>query len=118
MDIKNFKTGQTAYSVYFKSGKYIIKKEIVCKSGRKYVYTENEYNKYELFYGDEDYLIESEYSGYKKMLFLTEQDAKDYIEKQDLITWIKHIDVRTGYSLKQLRAVKRILEDKNYGTDR
>ena len=61
---------------------------------------------------DSEYLLEKVDSGEAMLLFNSEKDAKDYIEKCDLALWIACMSKRDAekYSLEQLRKVKEILE--------
>ena len=123
MIIKDFKPGNTAYSLirgnYNTNTKYHIDEYVVVSIGRKYVKAApNEAIGYpkEFYLNNitDEYLYENKDWGYREMLFLTKEAAEGYIEKEALLFWLRnltHYLKDDTYSLKQLREVKKILEE-------
>ena len=121
MTIKDFKQGNTAYSLresYNAGAKYRIDEYVVISVGRKYVKASPKgiLNYPREFYLDniaDEYLYENKDWGYREMLFLTKEAAEGYIEKEALLLWFRnttYILRDDKYSLEQLREVKKILE--------
>ena len=111
--IKDFTKGNTAYIVtrnYGRSTISIITETTVKSVGRKYVTVSTWDRKFKN--SNSEYLCEVVTYGESDLLFKTEQEAKDYIEKEDLALWLGCLTTfRTEkYSLEQLRKVKEILE--------
>lgn len=123
MIIKDFKPGNTAYSLirgnYNTDTKYRIDEYVVISIGRKYVKAapKNSQNYPKEFYLNnitDEYLYENRDWGYREMLFLTKEAAEGYIEKEALLFWLRNLThyLRDDkYSLEQLREVKKILEE-------
>lgn len=112
--VKNFKPGKTVALLYLHQGtnkKPEIHERIVEKVGRKYV-TDNRGTRYCQGPYLEEGLVESSDFGERGYLFLTKEEAKDYIEKHNLAIWISNISFREArqYSLYQLRNVLEILK--------
>ena len=121
MTIKDFKPDQIVYVLKTITGKtteHFIRIYKVVSVGRKYVRAtpvENSIYTTEFYLADKDneYLTESIDWGNRELLFLTENDVNDYIEKTMLRGWLRsEISERKirALSLGQLRAIKKILE--------
>ena len=121
MTIKDFKPDQIVYVLKTITGKtteHFIWRYKVVSAGRKYVraapYGSDIYPT-EFYIADKDneYLTENKDWGNRELLFLTENDANDYIEKIMLRGWLRketsEYKIRT-YTVEQLRAIKKILE--------
>ena len=122
MTLKDFKQGQTAYSLIREINiaiKYRIEECVVISVGRKYVKASSKealgYPR-EFYLDDitDEYLHENKDWGCNYMLFLTKEALDNYIEKENLREWLNNAMSRSkvlSYSLDQLRAIKAILED-------
>ena len=120
VEINDFKPGQTAFVVTQKAGRVHlsdIKKFTVLSVGRKYVKASLEGLEHPIeFYATEQYpdcLIENNSWGDRRRLYLTEIAASEAIEADYLRIWLmKAVDFSKlkGYSPRQLRAAKAILE--------
>lgn len=122
MTIKDFKQGQAVYSLeknYNTKSKYRIDEYVVISVGRKYVKAVPKEavgypREFYLNNITDEYLYENRDWGYREMLFLTKEAAEGYIEKEALLFWLRnltHYLKDDTYSLKQLREVKKILEE-------
>lgn len=115
MHVKNFNTGQRAYILNMYEGRGREPEVVpttVDKVGRKYVTTVNGH-RYEVQEYFEFGLVEAVNYGDRTFLCPSETDAKMYIEKCNLVTWIKKLNIYTrhsDYTLEQLRKVKDILD--------
>lgn len=114
LTVKDFEKGQKAYIVTddHGTGENKIFEATVKTVGRKYVTLDNFWgSKYQTCANN--YLTEVVNCGWARMLFATEQAAKDYIEVKNLVLSI-NIKVRhsldSRYSLDQLRQINEILE--------
>lgn len=120
--IKDFKPREHACGVWQYTGRdrnttYIITDYTIQSVGRKYVkavqYGHTVPDEFGLDYYEDEFLTER-FEGKRTMrLFLNHSAALDYIEKQKLVTWfarLRHNIPRLEYTLKQLKAVKNILE--------
>ena len=123
MTLKDFKSGQTVYNLRIITGKsteYSVTRYKVVSIGRKYVRATPDGSDIcptEFYLEDEDneYLTENRDWGNRTLLFFTESNINDYIEKIELRKWfrneISEHKLRT-YTLNQLRAIKAILGGK------
>lgn len=114
LTVKDFEKGQKAYIVTddHGTGENKIFEATVKTVGRKYVTLDDSWgSKYQTCANN--YLTEVVNCGWARMLFATEQAAKDYIEVKNLVLSI-NIKVRhsldSRYSLDQLRQINEILE--------
>lgn len=114
LTVKDFKKGQKAYIVADDYGtrENKIFEATVKTVGRKYVTLDDSWgSRYQTCANN--YLTEVVNCGWARMLFATEQAAKDYIELKNLVLSI-NIKVRhsldSRYSLDQLRQIIEILE--------
>lgn len=121
MTLKDFTPGQTVYVLKIIAGRtteYSVKRYKVFSVGRKYVRATTDVGGIyptEFFIAnvDNEYLTENKDWGDRELLFLTEGDVNDYIEKIELQKWFRNeISERKlcTYTLNQLRAIKAILE--------
>ena len=121
MTINDFKPGQVVFVIGEKrrngSSEYETRKRVVKTVGRKYIRVSPEGGGYteEYFQVDEEdnYLTEKEKWNNHKLLFTTEEEITDYLEKEMQKIWInEHVDryKLDKYSLDQLREIRRILE--------
>lgn len=114
LTVNDFEKGQKAYIVTddHGTGENKIFEATVKTVGRKYVTLDDSWgSKYQTCANN--YLTEVVNCGWARMLFATEQAAKDYIEVKNLVLSI-NIKVRhsldSRYSLDQLRQINEILE--------
>lgn len=118
MTVKDFIAGQTVYivedGIRSRNGLYAAKAE-VAKVGRKYVTIRGRLGeKFKETYESRPYLIEQVEYGSPRLLFPSEDAVYEYREREELKEWVRtaadwnRID---RYSLEQLRAVKKILEE-------
>lgn len=114
LTVKDFEKGQKAYIVTDDYGtrENKIFEATVKTVGRKYVTLDDSWgSRYQTCANN--YLTEVVNCGWVRMLFATEQAAKDYIELKNLVLSI-NIKVRhsldSRYSLDQLRQINEILE--------
>lgn len=121
MTIKDFKPGETAYSqirVRGKQTEHFLKRYTVVSVGRKYVKATPEGGRFpiEFFKREEsdEFLVENKDWGDYEKLFLSEEAVNNDIERDMLRSWfLKAVSSYNidNYSLEQLRAVKKILEE-------
>ena len=118
MDLKNFAAGQTAFFVGDGSyGTHRTHKQpiTILHVGRKYV-TVKFGAREARFYSEDprnEYLSEKVSFGWPRYLFPTDQLASDWMERENLIVWLKSTadnPPEGGYSLDQLRLVRKILD--------
>ena len=117
VDIKAFEQGQTVYIVGTdrqRRGERAVREAEVAKVGRKYVTISGRWGeRFRKTLGDAPYLIEATEYGSPRILFPSEDAAREYREREELEEWVrlaadwKKIDC---YTTEQLRAVKKILE--------
>ena len=118
MTIKDFTVGQTAYAMGDGYGimrdKYSVSEVRVEKVGRKYVTIAGTWGEpFEETSASRPYLIERMDCGTPRLLFQSRKAVDDYIEREELKTWVRTAagwDKIDRYTLSQLRAVKKILE--------
>lgn len=119
MTIKDFKVGQIAYMLGERRGNSagLATAAEVVKVGRKYVTVKVEGRQEIRFFEphtETDYLYEDKDYGVKRLLFSTTGAVDEYNELNDLRDWVQEatnwMKVK-GYTLAQLRAVKKILEE-------
>lgn len=112
--IKDFKVGQKIAVLRIhciRSRESELYERTVDKVGWKYV-IDNKGIKY----CKEDYLaeglVESSEYGERAYIFPTKEEAEKYIEKNNLLEWMRSLNFVSGreYTLEQLRKVKKILE--------
>ncbi|MDE7245539.1 MAG: hypothetical protein K2O18_16420 [Oscillospiraceae bacterium] len=125
MTIKDFKVGQTAYIVgdwrRRDDGKATAAE--VVKVGRRYVTVKEAGRQETRFYeavGFNDCLAEDREYGAKRLLFPTAEAVDEYNELNDLRSWMQEATnwmKVNNYTIAQLRAVKNILEDNDYGKE-
>lgn len=115
--IKDFNAGDKVYTLELHTGQCLegkpippdIQKVEVVSVGKKYLQTSRE--KYQN--DDREYLKEVVTYGRAKMLFGTEKEVKNYLEKMELAKWLGTMSTTDveAYSLEQLRKVKEILDE-------
>ena len=121
MTIKDFKVGQTAYmlSEGQRKGDGKVEAVEVVKVGRKYVTVAvngNWWQEIRFFepHVETFFLYEDKDYGVKHLLFQTAKDVDEYYELNDLRRWVQDatnwMKVK-DYTIAQLRAVKKILEE-------
>lgn len=121
MKIKDFKPGQEVFVLTREKGRqteHFVKKYTVTSVGRKYVKATPQGTNWPVeFYkrhDEENFLVENKDWGNPAMLFATEEALNDDIEKDMLQTWLRKATEYSkveSYTLEQLRAVRRILEE-------
>lgn len=112
--VKHFVNGQKVYVLYMYQGRNHepeIFERTVEKVGRKYV-TDNKGVRYGENSHFKSFLMEEAYVGEKGFLFCTEQEAKEYIEKSELMRWISTFSFAPvdDYTVEELRKVREILD--------
>lgn len=112
--LEKFKNHKTAYllkmDAYMPEYKDISEVDIV-SIGRKYVTIANDV-KFAESERERDYLVEQVNCGWSSYLFATKQDALDYVEKRQLVTWFaKFTRHFNDVSLDGLRRIKSIIEN-------
>ena len=113
--ISDFTKGQEAF-ILNEDGRYrmdhatAIRPTAVTVVGRKYVTVETG-ARFEEWRGD--CLLEKNTVGWRRLLFLTEEDALDYLKREDLRTWIRQNASRAveGLGTEQLEKIKEIMEE-------
>lgn len=115
VSIKDFHVGKPAWSIERKGNTEEIVEQSVINVGRKYVTVLRMERKYSELPGGGAYLTDRASFGYDSWLFPTEQSAKEFIQKKDLILKIrKKIDHISSfgeeYTLADLKKVYEILE--------
>ncbi len=111
--IKDFKVGQKIAVLILHHGRNKepeLYERTVSRIGRKYVVDDRDVKYCQESYMEEG-LVESCECGERAYIFPKMEEAKDYIEKYELMIWFLRIsstDTRK-YSLQQLRKVKEIL---------
>lgn len=125
MKIKDFTPGQTVYAVGQKRGgttEHFIERRTVVSVGRRYVRAAPEGSRltddFYLHNEADDFLTERYAFGERKKLFPTLEAANDGIERYMLRLWLRGAadwNKLDGYTLGQLREVKRILEGQEDG---
>lgn len=122
MTIKDFSVGQTAYVLSERkiNGKNLVVLAEVIKVGRKYVTVKAEgWEQIRFFESlvEADCLYEDKDYGVKRLLFPTTEAVDEHNELIDLRNWVQQatdwMKVKC-YTLAQLRAVKKILEDESF----
>lgn len=111
--IKDFKVGQKIAVLVLHHGTNKEKElyeRTVSRIGRKYVVDDRDVKYCQNSYLKEG-LVESCECGERAYIFPKMEDAKDYIEKHELMIWFSRISSKDTrkYSLQQLRKVKEIL---------
>lgn len=117
MTIKDFKVGQIAYILEDgHQGAFGTATEIeVTKVGRRYVTVRDTGRETRFFepVNSTTYLVEDKDYGAKRLLFLTAEAVAEHKELIDLQGWVQEatswLKIK-GYTLAQLREVKKILE--------
>lgn len=113
MNIKEFKKSQSAYMLTKNRGynrQPEVKEVTVLSVGRKFV-TVNGDIRFEDFLADDNFLTEHlDYD--RRLLFKDEKAVADHLEKMELDIWLyKNKSKMHRLSLRQLRAIKKIVED-------
>lgn len=117
MKLTDFKVGKEVYVFdafeYRNNSGNAVHKEIITKVGKRYVYTSfidgGPETKYELTKNLEDGLAEVTPYNATKFLFFSKEGLDNYLEKMQLERWLWGVP-KKKYTLKQLRAIKKILE--------
>lgn len=112
--LDKFKNQKTAYllkiTAYMPEYENISEVDIV-SVGRKYVTIANDV-KFAESERERDYLVEQVNCGWSSYLFTTKQDALNYVEKRQLVTWLaKFTRHFNDVSLDGLRRIKSIIEN-------
>lgn len=113
ISIKDFKAGDIViiYNTYYKS----TQRATVEKVGVRYVTVSGCWSRqfYKPDYGcDLNYLVEKSRTTAEELLFKSEKDLQEYLERIDLIKWIRFELKYHTLSLEQLRRIKEISEEK------
>lgn len=113
ISIKDFKAGDIViiYNTYYKS----TQPATVEKVGVKYVTTTGgwprQFSKPD-YICNANYLVEKSKTTAEELLFKSEEDLQDYLERIELIHWIRFDLKYHTLSLNQLREIKEISERK------
>lgn len=112
--LNKFKNKKTAYLLkiigYVPEYKDISEVDVV-SVGRKYVTIANDV-KFVETERKENYLKERVNCGWSRYLFVTKQDALDYVEKRQIVAWLaKSKNLFGDMSIESLRRVKSIIEN-------
>lgn len=117
MTIKDFKVGQTVFIMgdgRTQRDKFSTTTAEVVKIGRKYVTISGNWaTQFKETHESRPYLIEHMEYGAPRLLFPSREAVDDYIEREELKTWVRTAagwEKIDRYTLAQLRAVKKILE--------
>lgn len=119
MRIKDFSPEEIVYVVRKQENHptpvYTIEQYRVVSVGRKYVNAASSQiqTRYYLAKDEDNYLTEQKDWGYPRLLFAKEEHAKEYVEREMLIRWVKiatSYQRLNTYTLHQLRAVKVALD--------
>ena len=123
MTIKDFKVGQTVFVMgdgSVQRDRFRTAAAEVVKIGRKYVTISGNWAmQFKETHESNPYLVEHTEYGAPRLLFPSHEAVDDYIEREELKTWVwtaagwEKID---RYTLAQLRAVKKILEEADHGS--
>lgn len=120
ISIKDFHVGKPAWSIEHKGNTEEIIEQSVINVGRKYVTVSRMgmERKYSELSGGRTYITD----GYNSRLFPTEQSAKEFIQKKDLVLRLKEKTDRISsfgeeYTLDELQKVYEILDGKNLKAD-
>ena len=118
VSIKDFHVGKPAWSIERKGNTEEIVEQSVINVGRKYVTVLRMERKYSELPGGGAYLTDRASCGYDSWLFPTEQSAKEFIQKKDLILKLrKKIDLISKfgeeYTLADLKKVYEILNSES-----
>ena len=116
ISIKDFHVGKPAWSIEHKGNTEEIIEQSVIKVGRKYVTVSRMgmERKYSELSGGRTYITD----GYNSRLFPTEQSAKEFIQKKDLVLRLKEKTDRISsfgeeYTLDELQKFYEILDGNN-----
>ena len=124
MTIKDFKVGQTAYIMgdgCTQRKRFDTWAAEVTKIGRKYITVETPGGwdmKFRETEGSNPYLVEQTEYGAARLLFPSRKAVDEYREREELKNWVRTAagwDKIDRYTLTQLRAVKKILEEDDCG---
>lgn len=122
LTIKDFKVGQSVFVM--RDGKHErdkrgITEAKVVKVGRKYVTISGAWGtQFKEAVSSRPYLVEHVEYGTPRILFSSKEAADEYREREELKVWVRVAagwDKIDRYTLGQLRAVKKILEETNNG---
>lgn len=120
MKIKDFKVGQTVVILDERGRTRDRIATTVAKVGRKYVTVSHtgggSEERYKALESEKfGYLVEDKEYGERNILFSSQQAADEYIEKEELKCWFMKMmygwEKLDRYTITQLRAVKKILDD-------
>lgn len=120
MKLTDFKVGDNLWRVDFdkKTGAVSYRPFPISKVGRKYVYVQHGYWEMQFqMHDDGDSFIEVKDWGSPEILYFSEQDARDYVERWDYIDFITQLNHCSlmKYSLETLRKVVLILREEKGG---
>lgn len=115
-EMKSFKPEMPVYIIRIRAGSTegaVPKEHTVKTVGRKYVTLENG-EQYFHDSPDDDYLVEKIDTGWKTLLFKSEDDAIRYQEKEQIIKWFTFSAAKTlrsrNVSLEAMKKAKAIIE--------
>ena len=120
MKIKDFAVGQTVFIMGDGRSwrdRFRTTAAEVLKIGSKYItirISENWAMQFKEMHESKPYLVEHTEYGAPRLLFPSREAVDDYIEREELKTWVRTAagwEKIERYTLAQLRAVKKILEE-------
>lgn len=118
MTIKDFKVGQTVFVVgdgCTQRDRFRTTEAEVVKIGKKYVTINGNWGmQFKEASESRFYLVEHTECGAPRLLFPSREALDEYRELEELKTWVRSAtcwDKIKSYTLAQLRAVKKILEE-------
>lgn len=120
MTIKDFKVGQTVYILgdgRHQRDRFLATAAEVVKIGRKYVTVSGNWGlQFKDTAASRPYLIEHTEIGTPRLLFPSSESVDEYREREELKAWVRTAagwEKIDRYTLAQLRAVKKILEEES-----
>ena len=123
MTIKDFKVGQTVFVMgdgSVQRDRFRTAAAEVVKIGRKYVTISGSWGmQFKETGSSRPYLVEHTEYGAPRLLFPSREAVDEYREREELKTWVRTAagwDKIDRYTLAQLRAVKKILEEADHGS--
>ena len=115
MTIKDFKVGQTAFVM----GDGSAQRDRFRTVAAEVVKIGNWAMRFKETHESRPYLVEHTEYGAPRILFPSREAVDDYIEREELKTWVRTAagwEKIDRYTLAQLRAVKKILEEADHGS--
>lgn len=121
MEIKDFKVGQIVFVMgdgRHQSDRFLTTEAEVVKVGRKYITISGNWGmQFKETAESRPYLVEHTEVGTPRLLFPSRESVDEYREREELKTWVRAAgwEKIDRYTLAQLRAVKKVLEEGDGG---